>query len=583
MSDSLLAILHPVHAPIGELEAKVALSDADRLRYSGAISLDSLSLTRDETLHLDWVGAQRALAREYEERIAQTARAGARFAYFGLAPIPLAMQLGYLLEEWPSIDVYQRRHDGSNAWSWASVAPSVQVRVHRTHDVFPITVAGDVVIRISTWHPIDSIATRSVLAAGVLLEVDITLEQPGPDAIASPADVSAIAETFRTELDAISDAMPSSVIHVFAAVPVGLALELGRKVSPTKHRPIQTYQFHARETPSHRPALVLQDVRSTAVRSLAPADIEKATAACSTWNEELERLSALARSARADEPTWADAIGLAISDAWRELPDLARLAPVLTGASVDPLRAEFVFDRERGIWALSPDLVLAVNQAIPSEQLRRLAIRLFFQHEGLHHEWHGLAARTSAGVGRRPRVLEEADYQADVWAMLQELSRAAPREDQDALVRLARDMVETALGMFWAFDSGDGPMHEIQVRRLNRYLIWYWQALRLEHVETLADVVAVLTRKPTLEIAGLQARVTGERVVYRLGSVPEHLEVGVFANDIIERRPDGRAYSVREVVNGFRNRDKRAIKEALRGVFENVYARGIDRSRADKR
>src|SRR5262249_4508827 len=151
-----------------EIDAKLALSDADRLRYSGATLLDSIEQSRAEMASANWIDLQGTIAREYDDLVAPHARAGAAFAYFGLAPIPIAMQLGYLLEEWPAVEVYQRRHDGSNAWSWPETAQTVRVHVVRSHPIYSISAAGDVIVRITTWHSIDVSATRGALKSGAL-------------------------------------------------------------------------------------------------------------------------------------------------------------------------------------------------------------------------------------------------------------------------------------------------------------------------------------------------------------------------------------------------------------------------------
>lgn len=582
MREALITILHPVHAAITEREAKSALTDDDCRRFTRAITLDSLSCSRDDTASLNWASAQRSLAREFREKVAPHVRE-ARFAYFGLAPIPLAMQLGYLLEEMAQLDVYQRRHDGTDSWSWAATGATQEVHVARSHDIFEIDAPGDVIVRVSTWHPIDAAATRAALAHGALLEVDLTLGAPGPDALAAPADLRAVVARFRDELDAISDRMKGATIHVFAAVPVGLALELGRAVSPSKHRPVQTYQFLARETPSHKPAFVLQQIAPPPSRALSTRDLEQAEAERGVWNQELHELGTRAAALSSEGDAWADAVELAENDSWRALPSLATLLPVLTTVASEAPVPEFEFDPERGgRWLLSPGLLLGVASTVPDEQSRRLAARLFFLHEGLHHQWHALTAATSRGIGRLPRVLEELDYQADAWAILQELASHV-RAGRPQPVQFVQTCVATALATFWAFNEGSAPLDEIPVRRLNRYLIWYWQALRLEKATSLTAATTVLAHKPTLEIAGLEPFTVGDRVMCRLDRHREQLELAVFENDMVARRPQGEPYRIGDLLGSFRDRDSQGVKSALRGVFESVVARHTPSSTTSER
>ena len=45
--------------------------------------------------------------------------------------------------------------------------------------------------------------------------------------------------------------------------------------------------------------------------------------------------------------------------------------------------------------------------------------RLFLFHEALHYssEGHRLTSEVANGIGQFPKVIEEADYQAKVWAL----------------------------------------------------------------------------------------------------------------------------------------------------------------------
>jgi hypothetical protein len=49
-------------------------------------------------------------------------------------------------------------------------------------------------------------------------------------------------------------------------------------------------------------------------------------------------------------------------------------------------------------------------------------------------------------------------------------------------------------------------MAQIEIRRLNRYLIWYWQLLRLERCSNLHGILQVLADRPLIEVAGQQLK-----------------------------------------------------------------------------
>src|SRR5262249_6227831 len=150
----------------------------------------------------------------------------------------------------------------------------------------------------------------------------------------------------------------------------------------------------------------------------------------------------------------------------------------------------FRFDRTSRSWQLGDDLlaVLAGAFSVDGERLR--AARMLLLHEGIH-ERHRLTPATNVQIGLFPKIVEEVDYQADVWALLHEYRLAKSSAGQLDARRFFLDQIRILTRTLWAFDAGAGPLYEIQVRRLNRYLIWYWQFLRIERVRELADIAAV--------------------------------------------------------------------------------------------
>jgi hypothetical protein len=77
----------------------------------------------------------------------------------------------------------------------------------------------------------------------------------------------------------------------------------------------------------------------------------------------------------------------------------------------------FYYSSDKRTWVLGDALLIPIMRRIKDEEGRRRAARLFLLHEGMHAH-QGLTLGTSPEVGRFPKVLEEIDYQADVWAQL---------------------------------------------------------------------------------------------------------------------------------------------------------------------
>ncbi len=80
---------------------------------------------------------------------------------------------------------------------------------------------------------------------------------------------------------------------------------------------------------------------------------------------------------------------------------------------------------------------------------------MFLLHEAVHLAGHGLTTTTSRRVGRFPKVVEEIDHQADVWAAFHDyaFTRHHNRKSTDDAPTWFRGLIEVMLRTFWAFDD----------------------------------------------------------------------------------------------------------------------------------
>jgi hypothetical protein len=198
-------------------------------------------------------------------------------------------------------------------------------------------------------------------------------------------------------------------------------------------------------------------------------------------------------------------------------------------------------------------------------------------HEGVHRGPQGVTRTTSQEVGRFPKVLEEVDYQADVWALLYErvLSELESPSSVTPPQRFFMDAIRTATETMWAFDMDGAPLQEIQVRRLNRYLIWYWQYLLLERGTgraadmTLSEVTSILAERPHLELAGPLLSARDERIFFSLDPNQMRMpELAVYHRGKFDR--DGARHDLRlsALLTAFAERDTDRILDVLRAAVD---------------
>jgi hypothetical protein len=582
--NGIILVAHEILAQITQEDMLAALPPEYRSLPRETVHLKAVSAKLSELAGFDWTSARRLQANEVCTRLQPLIDSNPtwRVQYFGAAPIPLAMDLGYLIGGWASVDVYQQRHD-TNSWNWSQVSQSSKVQFREIElSKERIAAEGHVVIRLSISHPIDVSETTAVIPTS-LGEIDIALLSPNEDALESEADLAAVKEQFDKVVDWAHAARPNAELHVFAAVTVGAAFRLGMAINPTIHSPVHTYQYSKTSSPRYEHALVLQHV-GQAVKLLSPDQVAAAASLRAQIGEELDRIRLIATDLRARDQanlsqSWLQA-ALPVANTECLCCPIRELAKIfdtpLVDSSVDLIATatsdSFCYDAPSRMWRFDDGFLAALVEQFADPSDRRQAGRLLLLHEGVHLESHGLTGATAPQVRRFPKIVEELDYQADVWAFVHDyviqMAGMTPSDEETRAFFI--NVVIVALDTFWAFDA-EGDQHRIEIRRLNRYLIWYWQLLRLEDSSDLASVLRVLTNRPVIEIAGPKVESSDNRVFYSLDPAKfNEPELGLLYRQRIIRYGHAPGARVKDVLLAFRERDKSKIRDALKSIYDQV-------------
>lgn len=296
MSDPnrLLVVSHPVLALIGRDEIEHAIPAPERTTGWDHVEISPVRAELGRLHELDWAAALAEQERLFAEQLRGEIAGRRRLSYFGFAPIPLALHLGYRVERCIKVDVYQRHHTRLD-WAWVpddsvSATPTLKPQLclpeHGSKD------EGPVVIRVSTSHRIAPAETAEVVASS-LGEVDVVLADPGEDALHTRGAVTAVVETFGEALSRVKRMFPNlTAIHLFAAVPVGLAFRLGTQINPTIYKEVITYQYWAKGTPRYRQAIVLAERCRAALSAsdLDPAALTEGEVVMGTGMQAVMRL-----------------------------------------------------------------------------------------------------------------------------------------------------------------------------------------------------------------------------------------------------------------------------------------------------
>jgi hypothetical protein len=203
-------------------------------------------------------------------------------------------------------------------------------------------------------------------------------------------------------------------------------------------------------------------------------------------------------------------------------------------------------------------------------------VALYIVHEAFHKKMHNLDRYTVERIGDFSRVIEEADYQADVYAIINVLLFRLKTKDNRLINSLALDiaidLVNTAIDTTFSFAQLEAkpPFRLSQIRRVNRTLIWIYQLLRLEELKKfseqnqLAGIYTILSRKPIIDISGLEIIAHNNRVFFKLNlSNADQIEIATFKDNSIYRNDSNRDRFKNLLIEGFQHLDKEKLKEAL--------------------
>lgn len=417
-----------------------------------------------DTLHVDWRDLSRKQERLVAEQLEPVLREHPDYevVYFGLAPVPLAIHLGSVVDRWRRVRVFQRHHK-TRAWSWAEEeTTSVEVAVAGLpQDV--VRSNDDAIIRVSVTARIDAAETARVVALPSA-EIEISVPTPCEDVLRGAGDLDAVADGVKSALDRLKTHRPNARhVHLFAAVPTGLAFRLGTLVSSTQHHRVQTYQyFHTAEPRQQRAVLLRDDGPRRA--PLTEDDRAAARASRDAWARDLTRVKGFAQriaanARRCPHDHWFQLLEMSPgpwTGPWVGLADFHDTVMVEAELDVTTGSVEggFRFEQAKNTWLLDDYLMAAIRRRLqsPDEQMR--AGRMLFFHEALHITSHRLTEATAPAIRRFPKVLEAVDYEADVWAMLHDFVFTQHFNPGGRSVREAfLEVVKTGIETMWAFDD----------------------------------------------------------------------------------------------------------------------------------
>lgn len=189
-----------------------------------------------------WEQCKRQIDRILELRLADALRDDAvqHVSVFGFARLPLLVYFGSRLDDTFAVTIYQR-HRSTEAWNWsASPEPGVSFAVTSPQDLEPDTEEGVLVLNISgSIQPDEFPDELKDLPCWMIASED---KVPSVDVIDSLATLNEFTRSLRTLLSTLeAQKKHLKILHVLAAIPVSVAVTLGRVHDANVHPKMAIY------------------------------------------------------------------------------------------------------------------------------------------------------------------------------------------------------------------------------------------------------------------------------------------------------------------------------------------------------
>lgn len=209
------------------------------------IGLVNSSMIDDSTAY--WMAEEESLCRHIEQQIRTPIRKGdhKHYSIFALAPQPLLIKIGTLLNDLHQVRVFQK-HREPDTWRWQTGIKDVDFKL-----IKPANIDGLPVLIVGLSATINHNRITSVLGTDVSIW-QLTIDVPSNDFLKTESMLSKFRSVMRTAFDTIKSHHGCVELHVFPAMPVSAAVEFGRVWMPKADMPMVIYDQNKLKDGFHR-------------------------------------------------------------------------------------------------------------------------------------------------------------------------------------------------------------------------------------------------------------------------------------------------------------------------------------------
>ena len=223
--------------PLTYDECRLAITPDYYPASASPIALGVSNSGIEDTDELYWQYEKRNLEDQFRHKVHARIKGGEirHLSVFGLAPQPLLIQLGTLLGDIVPTVVYQR-HREPIGWLWRDAGPEVQLTVQVPEYDSPV-----IALNLSLSGTITKDRIQDVLGPNCAIWT-LTHDQPHNDFVRTADQLADFRVIVRRMLDSIKARHGQNAeLHLFPAIPVSMAIELGRVRMPKADIPFIIY------------------------------------------------------------------------------------------------------------------------------------------------------------------------------------------------------------------------------------------------------------------------------------------------------------------------------------------------------
>lgn len=194
-----------------------------------------------------WETEESNLCLHIERQIQTAIRNGEHkhYSIFALAPQPLLIKLGTLLNDLYSVKIFQK-HREPDTWRWQNGDAQLDFKLFQ-----PDSFEGIPVLVVGLSATINSNRITAVLGGKINIWY-LSIEEPGNDFLKTEYMLSRFRLAVRDAFDKIKVQHGCKELHIFPAMPVSAAIEFGRVWMPKADMPLVIYDQNKTKGGFHR-------------------------------------------------------------------------------------------------------------------------------------------------------------------------------------------------------------------------------------------------------------------------------------------------------------------------------------------